>query len=101
MIFLGRKGFENRPFPRAQYFLSIFNICRNVKAKEFVEAGFKGKDIADKMFSKRVELVEDYIKTLPEEELNDSSNEKPANVKEKVKTYERKPQNKLKIQKDF
>ena len=99
--FLGRKGFENRPFPRAQYFLSIFSICRNVKAKEFVEAGFKGKDIADKMFSKRVELVEDYIKTLPEEELNDSSNEKPANVKEKVKTYERKPQNKLKIQKGF
>ena len=99
--FLGRKGFENRPFPRAQYFLSIFSICRNVKAKEFVEEGFKGKDIADKMFSKRVELVEDYIKTLPEEELNDSSNEKPANVKEKVKTYERKPQNKLKIQKGF
>lgn len=99
--FLGRKGFENRPFPRAGYFLDIFDICKNVKAKEFVEAGFKGKEIADRIFSKRVELVDNYMKTIPDEELNDSSNEKPAIVKEKVKTYERKPQNKIKFQKGF
>ena len=42
--FIGRKGFENRPFPRLGYFMKMFEICSEVKAQEFVEKGFKGKD---------------------------------------------------------
>ena len=99
--FLGRLGFENRPFPRAQYFLEMFAICQTVKAKEFVELGFKGIEIKEKIHERRVELIEEYFKTVPNYELNDSNNEKPAQLKAKDQTYERKPQNKPRAQKGF
>lgn len=99
--FLGRLGFENRPFPRAQYFLEMFAICQTVKAKEFVELGFKGIEIKEKIHERRVELIEEYFKTVPNYELNDSNNEKPAQLKAKDQTYERKPQNKQRDQKGF
>ena len=35
--FIGRKGFENRPFPRLGYFMKMFEICSEVKASEFVK----------------------------------------------------------------
>ncbi len=75
--FLGRLGFSNRPFPRADYFLGIFALLRNVKAKPFVEAGFKGPQINEQMHKKRVELTAEYLKTLPKTELDDSANEMP------------------------
>src|SRR5574344_83645 len=99
--FVGRKGFEDRPFPRADYFLQMFSICQEVKAKEFVELGFIGKDIGEKMMEKRALLIEEYVKTIPLNELDDSNNEVPANIKPKDITYERKPQNKVLHQKGF
>lgn len=99
--FLGRKGFEDRPFPRANYFLKMFEICKEVKAKEFVEQGFIGKDIGEKMMEKRALLIEEYVKTIPLNELDDSNNEVPAKIKPKDITYERKPQNKIPHQKGF
>ncbi len=91
--FLGRKGFEERPFPRIDYFLKIFEICLGVKAREFVELGYSGIEIKEQMFKKRVQLVEEYCKTIPRSELDDSENEEPAKLKKKKRTYERKPQN--------
>lgn len=75
--FLGRKGFENRPFPRADYFLAIFSLCLSVKASEFISLGYTGKDIGIKMHEKRVELVKDFMKMLPQGEIDDSLNEMP------------------------
>ena len=75
--FLGRKGFENRPFPRADYFLAIFSLCLSVKASEFISLGYTGKDIGSKMHEKRVELVKDFMKMLPQGEIDDSLNEMP------------------------
>ena len=75
--FLGRKGFENRPFPRADYFLAIFSLCLSVKAGEFISLGYTGKDIGIKMHEKRVELVKDFMKMLPQGEIDDSLNEMP------------------------
>ena len=74
--FLGRKGFENRPFPRAEYLYQIFTICMTVNAKEFVDQGLKGMEIRDAMFKRRVELVDEFMKT-PHYELNDKSNSEP------------------------
>ncbi|MGN1282005.1 MAG: multifunctional CCA addition/repair protein [Succinivibrio sp.] len=99
--FLGRKGFENRPFPRAEYFMSIFSLCKSVTAQEFVRRGYKGKDISLKMHERRVELVEEFLITVPEDELSDRSNELPACLKPKDLTYERKPQNKNECQRGF
>ena len=75
--FLGRKGFENRPFPRADYFLAIFSLCLSVKAGEFISQGCTGKDIGIKMHEKRVALVKEFMKMLPQGEIDDSLNEMP------------------------
>ena len=99
--FTGRKGFETRPFPRYDYFLAIFALCQTVKAKEFVDLGFTGKDISEQMNLKRIALVTDYLKTIPEDELNDKSNETPASIKEESSNYQRKPQNEATHQKGF
>ncbi|MBO6258829.1 MAG: multifunctional CCA addition/repair protein [Succinivibrio sp.] len=75
--FLGRKGFENRAFPRADYFLGIFSLCCTVSAREFVARGYKGKEIGEQIHRQRVRLVEDYLKIIPLTEKNDSANELP------------------------
>ena len=76
--FLGRKGFEARPFPRAEYLYEMFSICRTVTAKEFVEQGLKGAAIKDAMFERRVALVAEFMKTIPQGELDDHDNSSPA-----------------------
>lgn len=76
--FLGRKGFENRPFPRADYLYEIFKFCFTVKASEFVAQGLKGLAIREAMFQKRVSLVDEFMRTLPASELDDSANSLPA-----------------------
>ncbi|WP_278513869.1 hypothetical protein [Succinivibrio dextrinosolvens] len=58
----------------------MFEICSEVKAQEFVEKGFKGKDIGEQMFLKRVALVKDYCKTLTQSEVDNSENETPAQI---------------------
>ena len=65
------------------------------------DAKFKGIEIKEKIHERRVELIEEYFKTVPNYELNDSNNEKPAQLKAKDQTYERKPQNKQRDQKGF
>lgn len=78
--FLGRKGFESRPFPRADYLYEMFVICRTVKAQEFIEQGLKGIEIKLAMHKQRVALVEEFMQTLPSSELDDSANSVPAST---------------------
>lgn len=78
--FLGRKGFENRPYPRADYFLGMFSLCSQVRAQEFVKLGFKGRDIKEQVRLRRIELMSEYFTTLPRTELDDSDNEMPPYV---------------------
>lgn len=76
--FLGRKGFENRPFPRAEYLMEMFAICRTVTAKEFVQQGLQGLAIKDAIFKRRVELLNTFMQTLPQTEIDDLANSLPA-----------------------
>ncbi len=76
--FLGRKGFENRPFPRSDYFLAIFSLCRTVSAAKFVKAGFKGPEIKEQIRLERIRLVTEFFEIMPKSEIDDSSNEMPA-----------------------
>ena len=75
--FLGRKGFENRPFPRADYLLAMFSLCLTVNAQEFIQQGFSGKEIGNKMYEKRVALIREFFNMLPKGEIDDSLNEMP------------------------
>lgn len=75
--FLGRKGFENRPFPRSDYFLAMFSLTTTVKAQEFVEKGLKGLEIKKAMHDRRVNLIKGFLEILPKSEIDDSANKLP------------------------
>ncbi len=72
--FQGRKHFTARPFKRADYFMEIFEICQQVKAADFVAQGYKGLEVREQMHLERVRRVDEYLKTLPADELDDSVN---------------------------
>lgn len=50
----GRTGLENRPYPQRQLFEAAAEAMRSVKAKEFIDRGFKGKQIGDLMRQKQI-----------------------------------------------
>ena len=75
--FLGRKGFEARPFPRSDYVLAMHSLCMQVKAQEFIACGYKGLEIKEKIKEKRVALVQAFIEQMPKTELNNYNNEMP------------------------
>lgn len=88
--FLGRKGFENRPFPRSDYIYSIFKLCQGINADEFINVGFCGSELKALIHEKRVQVVEEFLKTIPKEELDDSSNQiPPGNVFYQSESYGR------------
>jgi len=55
--FLGRKGFENRPYPQEGYLKSAMLAAMAVTAKAFVEQGLKGIEIKEAMAEARLEAV--------------------------------------------
>lgn len=64
--FLGRKGFEHMPFPRFETALEMFEITKKVSAAEFVKAGLTGPAISEAVHNRRVMIIDEYIRTLPE-----------------------------------
>jgi tRNA nucleotidyltransferase (CCA-adding enzyme) len=55
--FLGRLGFENRPYPQEQYLQAAAKAAREVTAKSFVEQGLKGPEIKEAMAKARLEAI--------------------------------------------
>jgi len=55
--FLGRLGFENRPYPQEQYLQAAAKAAREVTAKNFVEQGLKGLAIKEAMAKARLNAV--------------------------------------------
>ncbi len=52
--FLGRLGFENRPYPQTEYLLAAANNAQKVIAKPYVEAGLKGLAIKEAIAKERL-----------------------------------------------
>jgi tRNA nucleotidyltransferase (CCA-adding enzyme) len=52
--FLGRLGFENRPYPQTEYLLAAANNAQKVNAKPYVEAGLKGLAIKEAIAKERL-----------------------------------------------
>ncbi len=67
--FLGRLGFENRPYPQEEYLQASVLAARQVNAKTFVEQGLKGLAIKEAMAEARlnaiVEIKTDYAHLSP------------------------------------
>lgn len=55
--FLGRLGFENRPYPQANYLKTAMQAARQVNAKSFVEQGLKGLEIKEAMAKSRLDAI--------------------------------------------
>lgn len=56
--FLGRLGFENRPYPQAEYLQECMFAAKNITAKVFVEQGLKGIAIKEAMANARLIAIE-------------------------------------------
>ena len=55
--FLGRLGFENRPYPQELYLQAAAKSAREVTAKSFVEQGLKGLAIKEAMAKERLKAI--------------------------------------------
>jgi tRNA nucleotidyltransferase (CCA-adding enzyme) len=55
--FLGRLGFENRPYPQTDYLLAAAHSAQQVSAKPFVELGLKGLAIKDAIANQRLQNI--------------------------------------------
>ncbi len=59
----GRTGFEDREYPQRQYLQQALDICQQVTAKEFVDAGLTGNNIQQAMNKKRIYLLREFKKS--------------------------------------
>ncbi|MCJ8319095.1 MAG: multifunctional CCA addition/repair protein [Colwellia sp.] len=57
--FLGRLGFENRPYPQELYLKDAMTAARKVSAKVFVEQGLKGIEIKEAMTKSRLNAIKE------------------------------------------
>ncbi len=55
--FLGRLGFDNRPYPQEEYLKEAMLAASNVNAKTFVEQGLKGLAIKEAMVKARLTTI--------------------------------------------
>jgi tRNA nucleotidyltransferase (CCA-adding enzyme) len=55
--FLGRLGFDNRPYPQEQYLQAAVKAARQVTAKEFVKQGLQGPAIKEAMAAARLNAI--------------------------------------------
>jgi tRNA nucleotidyltransferase (CCA-adding enzyme) len=55
--FLGRLGFENRPYPQEKYLQAAAKSAREVTAKSFIEQGLKGLAIKEAIAKERLKVI--------------------------------------------
>lgn len=58
---LGRKGFEDEPYPQADLFRRCFQAAGAVPAREIVERSASGREIGEGLFSERCEAVKNVL----------------------------------------
>jgi len=57
--FLGRLGFENKPYPQEHYLKAVAQAAIKVNAKPFVEQGLKGLAIKEEIETARLTAIKD------------------------------------------
>ena len=60
---LGRKGFENAPYPQKAFWLEAQKVAEPVDIQQIIAAGFQGKAIAEQVRLKRKEGLTRWIQT--------------------------------------
>jgi tRNA nucleotidyltransferase (CCA-adding enzyme) len=57
--FLGRLGFENKPYPQEQYLKEAAQAATNVNAKEFIAQGLQGLAIKEAIAKARLQAIKE------------------------------------------
>ncbi|GAC25094.1 tRNA nucleotidyltransferase [Paraglaciecola mesophila KMM 241] len=53
----GRTGFEERPYPNADYIWQAYLLAKEVNVQEIVQAGYKGAEIKQQLRQKRIHAI--------------------------------------------
>ncbi|WP_423893703.1 multifunctional CCA addition/repair protein [Candidatus Pelagadaptatus aseana] len=56
----GRTGFEQRPYPQADYLKQALAICNRIQAKDIIAQGITGKDIGDALKKQRQQALKQW-----------------------------------------
>jgi tRNA nucleotidyltransferase (CCA-adding enzyme) len=60
---IGRKGFEERPYPQAEFLLEAYAVASQVSAKDIVARGFSGEQVGEMMHKERTTAVKQMMKS--------------------------------------
>ncbi|EWH09626.1 metal dependent phosphohydrolase [Catenovulum agarivorans DS-2] len=55
--FKGRKDFENRDYPQFEHVRKIADACLSIKAQPFLQQGYKGLQIKQKIYDERIKVI--------------------------------------------
>jgi tRNA nucleotidyltransferase (CCA-adding enzyme) len=58
----GRTGFENDPYPQADYLLACFELAKGIPVSDILAAGYQGAQIKAQLSQARVLALEEYKK---------------------------------------
>lgn len=61
---LGRKGFENTPYPQKAFWEKLRNASESVDIQAIMRQGFKGKEIQDQIRKVRLEKIKETLPSL-------------------------------------
>jgi len=53
----GRTGLENNPYPQKDFLMHCFPFIKDNNSKEFIDAGFKGKELGEKITQHRINAL--------------------------------------------
>lgn len=59
----GRKGFEDKAYPQAQFLRNQLQLANSVSVKEIVADGYKGKEIKLQLHQQRLDLLKQQAQT--------------------------------------
>ncbi|VEJ56528.1 multifunctional CCA addition/repair protein [Pragia fontium] len=62
----GRAGWQNKPYPQADYLKQAYAVANGVSVKEIIDAGFSGADIKTQLNQRRLAALDAWKKTQPE-----------------------------------
>lgn len=57
----GRLGFENRPYPQADFFRAVLATCQTVDVQAIIQQGFKGEQIRERLHRERITVTKQVI----------------------------------------
>lgn len=60
--FKGRKEFEHRPYPQADFLKQAYDIAKTVPIKDIIESGFKGELIREELTKRRINILNEWKK---------------------------------------